>query len=117
MILCGKNHCSKHRKRMKNVRVLTNGCLITKQWAAWLADHPRIHLQISLDGPVAEVHDRNRGKGSYEATVSAVNHLRNAGLTDRVTLCMTLMKDNIRWAPGSGIFPAARTAESSWAAT
>ena len=85
--------------RLKEVRFLTNGTLLDRAWAGWLAARPRILLQISLDGPTPEVHDRNRGAGSFEKTLRGIETLREAGILDRLTLCMTLLKDTIAHAP------------------
>ena len=81
--------------RMK-VQILTNGTLIDREWAGYLAEQGEIHLQISLDGATKETHDRIRGDGSYDRILGAVEHLQRAGLGDRITFSATVMRHNLR---------------------
>jgi radical SAM protein with 4Fe4S-binding SPASM domain len=78
--------------------VNTNGTLITRESAALFA-RLRPYVQISLDGPSAEVHDRVRGRGTFDATLRGIRLLQDAGMAERLIVSMTLMKHNIGRAP------------------
>ncbi len=71
--------------------LLTNGTLITRERAAMLADLGVNGVQVSIEGP-EDVHDAIRGKGSFAASASGIEHLVDAGLT--VTLNVTLSNLN-----------------------
>jgi uncharacterized protein len=83
------SHASKHL----TVRLLTNGSLIDRQMAKFLAAHG-IFVQISLDGSIASIHDAIRGAGSYAQVIKAIELLQSEGAGDRLNLCSTLMKKN-----------------------
>ncbi|MBF0293384.1 MAG: radical SAM protein [Nitrospinae bacterium] len=58
------------------VNLTTNGTLITKEVARWIADSGVHSISISLDGASAKTHDKLRGvKGAFKATVRAIGHL------------------------------------------
>jgi radical SAM protein with 4Fe4S-binding SPASM domain len=76
------------------IRLLTNGILIDKEWAAFLADMD-IFIQISVDGSKKEIHDLIRGKGSFEKTLRGVECLQEAGLGERIIFSTTVMNQNI----------------------
>ena len=64
-------------KNRMRFSILSNGGLITDDIAAFIAQTGRCDsIQISLDGGRAEVHDRARGKGSFEAAVRGIEILR-----------------------------------------
>lgn len=81
-----------------NVTLNTNGTLIDES-SAVLLSRLSPTIQVSLDGPSPEVHDAIRGPGSFGAAVKGIRRLQNNGLTDNLIICMTLMKNNIAWAP------------------
>ncbi|MFC1451956.1 SynChlorMet cassette radical SAM/SPASM protein ScmE [Verrucomicrobiota bacterium] len=69
--------------------IASNGTLITDDDAARLAATGRCDgVQISIDGPSADVHDGFRGQGSFSGAVQAVRRLREHGvpLSARVTI-------------------------------
>ncbi|UCF06325.1 MAG: PqqD family peptide modification chaperone [bacterium] len=76
----------------------TNGTLIKEATAAQLARLDP-HIQVSLDGPNADVHDRIRGTGTFDAAVRGIRLLQEKGLGERLVISMTLMKQNIGSAP------------------
>lgn len=80
------------------IRLLTNGTLIDRRWAGLLAEHG-VSVQVSLESASPERHDAIRGKGSFERTLRGIDHLREAGLSDRVTLAATAMALNIEGLP------------------
>jgi radical SAM protein with 4Fe4S-binding SPASM domain len=58
--------------------ILTNGMYFTERNIARLKDsigRGRMSLQISLDGPTAELHDAIRGKGTFAKTIPAVERI------------------------------------------
>src|SRR6185503_12211497 len=62
------------------VLINTNGTLLTPEVIARLAAHrPKVGLSVSLDGP-AEIHDRIRGEGRFEASARAIEALLAAGV-------------------------------------
>ena len=60
-----------HAASRLSVRLLTNGLLIDRHWASFLAER-KIHVQVSLDGSEEEIHDAVRGEGSYQKTIEAI---------------------------------------------
>ena len=69
--------------------ILTNGTMITDEMAAFLSATGRCNgVQVSVDGSVAEVHDRFRGKGSFDLAISGIKHLQlyKIPLTVRTTI-------------------------------
>ncbi len=81
------------------VQLLSNGILIDKNWASFLAEEVDPDIQLSLDGSRAEIHDRIRGRGSFARTLRAVELLQEAGLSRQITLAATIMKSNLEDLP------------------
>jgi radical SAM protein with 4Fe4S-binding SPASM domain len=77
------------------IRLLTNGTLIDREWAAFLADMD-ISIQISLDGSKKPIHDTVRGEGSFDKAIRAVEYLQTVGLQERIVLSTTVMRQNIQ---------------------
>lgn len=82
-----------HASKKLSVRLLTNGTLINRKMAIFLAEH-KIYVQISLDGATPLIHDAIRGEGTYERVIKAIQLLQDAGAGDRLNLCTTLMEKN-----------------------
>lgn len=57
--------------------VTTNGTLLDAKTAARLARLPRVHLNVSIDGPEA-ANDAVRAKGVYRKAVAAIRRVRDA---------------------------------------
>jgi len=79
-----------------NVKIATNGTLITKEIAKTLfrlLDPKNDSFQISLDGSNAEINDRIRGKGAFEKTINGIKICKKIGL--RYSINTTLMDENI----------------------
>jgi pyruvate-formate lyase-activating enzyme len=74
--------------------VLTNGMLLHGPRLAMLRSLPRVRvtLQISLDSPTPERHDRHRGKGTWERAWKGVERARAEGF--RVRLAATVSTDD-----------------------
>jgi uncharacterized radical SAM superfamily Fe-S cluster-containing enzyme/TusA-related sulfurtransferase len=74
--------------------VLTNGMLLVGRRLETLRSLPRdrITLQISLDSPTPELHDRHRGKGTWGRALRGIENARAAGF--RVRLAATVSTDS-----------------------
>lgn len=83
-----------HTASRLGVSLLTNGTLIDREWAARLADLDA-RVQISLDGSRPEIHDLQRGEGSFDRAMRAVDLLQQSGLGRRLNFCTTLMTLNL----------------------
>jgi SynChlorMet cassette radical SAM/SPASM protein ScmE len=69
--------------------LLTNGSLLTADSAAHLKSSGRCDMvQVSLDGSTADVHEKFRGRGTFESALNAIRILQDAALpvTVRVTV-------------------------------
>jgi SynChlorMet cassette radical SAM/SPASM protein ScmE len=76
------------RNRMR-FSLLSNGTLITDELATFLVDTGRCNsVQVSIDGPSSEIHDKTRGKGSFAAAIEGLKCLKRHGIacTTRLTL-------------------------------
>ena len=73
--------------------IITNGTLITEEVARRLARvfDPRYDkIQVSLDGPTAEVHDRQRGViGGFDQTMKGIAQLQAAGISPTINAVLT----------------------------
>ena len=76
------------------VKFSTNGIRITPQRAARIAATDYVDIQISLDGATAEVNDPVRGAGSFDAAVTALARLHDAGMRD-IKLSVVCTRHNI----------------------
>ncbi len=84
--------------RVRVVRLLTNGTLITHDLAARLA-HPNLEVQVSLDGPSARWHDDVRGPGTFERTIAGISVWKRVLGPEKLTLCATMTADNLASLP------------------
>lgn len=79
-----------------NVRIATNGTLITEEIAKTLLkllDSKNDSFQISLDGSSAKINDQIRGKGAFGKTINGIKICEKIGL--RYSINTTLMDENI----------------------
>jgi len=83
-----------YASKQLTVRLLTNGSLIDKKMARFLAEK-EIYVQISLDGSTSSIHDAIRGEGSYEQVINAIQLLQAQGAGEKLNLCTTLMQSNM----------------------
>jgi len=83
----------KYASSKLNIRLLTNGTLIDRDYANFLSDN-NVSVQISIDGSNEKIHDSIRGKGSFNLSINAIKHLKKAGFEDNLNLCTTIMKQN-----------------------
>ena len=59
-----------------------------------------MNVGLGLDGVRAETHDANRGKGSFDETMRALDLLERYGHTPNVTICFTPLAINVYDLPG-----------------
>ncbi|MBN2372307.1 PqqD family peptide modification chaperone [bacterium] len=85
-------HSSKNKKI--TVSVLSNGTLIDRECAGFLAGHG-VYIQLSMDGSNIAVHDSIRGEGVFLKVVTAIHNLQEAGGGERLNLSATVMRQNI----------------------
>ena len=70
--------------------ILTNGTLITRDLAAFIANTGRCDMiQVSLDGASADVHDANRGRGSFKGALKGLHILQKFNLPIGVRVTIT----------------------------
>lgn len=74
--------------------ILTNGSLISEDDLIALCGFRKLRrVQLSLEGPSADVNDAIRGPGSFARTVRTIDRLKDAGL--QVAVMMTLNRQNV----------------------
>lgn len=82
---------------IKQFDILTNGTCITEEHIAALKRCEKLHqVQISIDGPVASVHDSVRGLGTFDIVKKTIDRLRVKGI--EVSFMFTLMRKNKDYA-------------------
>ena len=79
------------RKEGFDCYLLTNGTLVSNDAAKAFVDLGLKGVQVSIEGP-EQVHEAIRGKGSFAAAASGIEHLVHAGLP--VTINVTLSRLN-----------------------
>lgn len=79
---------------ISNIDFLTNGTLIDNPFIETIKQLEKVkYIQISLDGASATVHDKIRGKGSFNKTLESIRKLVRNNI--EVRLMYTLQKQNI----------------------
>jgi len=81
------------QQRGVHTTVATNGTLLSKETCQRLAESGVKYVEISLDSPVAEEHDRFRGlSGAWKRTVEGIrNAASTPGLRAGMAACLTRM--------------------------
>lgn len=75
------------------IGILSNGTLINQDIIDELKKFNKLkEIQISIDGPTAEVHNQIRGEGSFEKSLKAIKNLKDNGFY--VSIMFTLHKLN-----------------------
>lgn len=83
-------HIIKMCKKMQfNVRMQTNGTLLTEENIKKLEDIGLEEIMISFDSHIKEVHDANRGVGEYEKALSAIKLVLKSNIALRVNSVIT----------------------------
>lgn len=81
------------RNRMR-FSFLSNGTLLNEAMAAFIARTGRCeHIQVSIDGSCAEVHDSCRGKGSFEGAIRGIRTLQRHRIN--VAVRVTIHRNNV----------------------
>ncbi len=82
------------RKRGVGVQIISNGGLITEKIAARLAPHRVRYVQVTLDGPTAELHEEHvgEGRGHFEKTLAGIAALKRHGVP--VVGCVVVTRKN-----------------------
>ena len=68
------------------VSLLTNGTLITKEFAQKVAALEKVSVQVSLDSPFKESHESIRGKGTFDKTMNGIKMLVKEGVTTLINM-------------------------------
>ncbi|MCU0573435.1 MAG: SynChlorMet cassette radical SAM/SPASM protein ScmE [Syntrophobacteraceae bacterium] len=80
--------------RRMRFSILTNGTLITREVASFLAETGRCNaVQVSLDGSSPDPHDACRGEGSFHRALRGLQCLREQAIP--VTVRVTIHRHNI----------------------
>ena len=81
------------------VEAVSNGSLIDEAMAERIVSSGLENIAVSLDGALPETHDYFRGKGAFDAALSAVRNLAAAkkrfGRGPQISVWSTIMKENI----------------------
>ncbi|MEW6601885.1 MAG: PqqD family peptide modification chaperone, partial [Nitrospirota bacterium] len=83
------------KTRKRELIVLTNATLFDDKKIASLKKvmGPRLLLQVSLEGPNAEIHDKLRGKGSFDKAVDGIKKLIDIGITPIVSTAISKLNE------------------------
>ena len=82
---------------IKQIDILTNGTCITPKHMETLKNFRKLNqIQISIDGPIADVHDAIRGPGTFDRVRETIRQLRENHFN--VSLMFTLMRKNMEYA-------------------
>ncbi|MEX0776087.1 MAG: radical SAM protein [Phycisphaeraceae bacterium] len=71
------------------LNVVSNGWAMTRERIAWLKARHVDKVTFSLDSGLADEHDRSRGKGSYQRTMAAIDHVLESGLLCSISTVVT----------------------------
>jgi radical SAM protein with 4Fe4S-binding SPASM domain len=80
------------RERGVRAQIISNGGLVTERIAARLAPYRVLYVQVTLNGPDAELHEEHVGKGHFEPTLRGVRALRAQGVP--VVGCVVVTRKN-----------------------
>jgi len=79
------------KKKNRDLIVLTNATLFDDKKIEALKKvmNPKLLLQVSLEGPNAEIHDKLRGKGSFDAAVAGIKRLVGIGIVPIISTAIS----------------------------
>ncbi len=81
-------------KNQMRFSILSNGTLITDEWAAYLESTKRCDsVQVSIDGSVPVTHESFRGKGTFYKAINGIKFLQKNNVF--VTVRVTIHKQNV----------------------
>lgn len=76
--------------------IVTNGTLLSDETCVFLKkQHGLRRINLSLDGATATTHDFNRGIGTFDSVIRAVQLLKKHGFENRINIQMVLAKYNL----------------------
>jgi radical SAM protein with 4Fe4S-binding SPASM domain len=83
------------KTKRRELIVLTNATLFDDRKIAALKKlvSPKLLLQVSLEGPNAEIHDKLRGKGSFDKAVEGIKKLISIGITPIVSTAISKLNE------------------------
>ncbi|RJR18947.1 MAG: methyltransferase domain-containing protein [Nitrospiraceae bacterium] len=83
------------KTRKRELIVLTNATLFDDKKIAALKKltGPRLLIQVSLEGPNAEIHDKLRGKGSFDKAVDGIKKLISIGITPIISTAISKLNE------------------------
>jgi molybdenum cofactor biosynthesis enzyme MoaA len=76
------------------VTIVTNGTFLTPTVSTELLESGLDELRISVDGPTAEAHNRNRGN-TFAKIIAGIKAIKAAGFSKRVVLSATIATNNV----------------------
>lgn len=76
------------KRHGKKAIIISNGGLVTEAHAERLVDLPVMFVQITLNGPTAELHEEHVGPGHFEPTLRGIRALvtRGVGVTGSIVV-------------------------------
>ena len=77
------------RRHGKRALIISNGGLVTEAHAERLAPLNPLFVQITLNGPTAELHEEHVGKGHFEPTLRGIRALKARGVTVAGSIVVT----------------------------
>jgi radical SAM protein with 4Fe4S-binding SPASM domain len=79
------------RKKDRELILLTNATLFDEKKIEKLDSlkGPKLILQVSLEGPNAEIHDKLRGEGSFDRTVDGIKRLVGIGIVPIISTAIS----------------------------
>jgi pyrroloquinoline quinone biosynthesis protein E len=80
------------KQRGVGVQIISNGGVIDDRVAAKLVGYPVRCVQVTLDGPTAELHDAHVGGPHFQATLTGIAALQRAGVC--VAGCIVVTRKN-----------------------
>ncbi len=84
------------KTKRRELIILTNATLFDDKKIAALEKlvSPKLILQVSLEGPDAEIHDKLRGKGSFDKAVDGIKRLISIGITPVISTAVSKLNEN-----------------------
>jgi radical SAM protein with 4Fe4S-binding SPASM domain len=84
------------KTKKRELIVLTNATLFDDKKIDQLKKlaGPRLLVQVSLEGPNAKIHDKLRGKGSFDAAVDGIKKLMSIGIIPIVSTAISKLNEN-----------------------
>ncbi len=84
------------KTKKRELIVLSNATLFDEKRVKTLKKFvgPKLIIQVSLDGPTAEIHDKLRGEGSFDAAVEGIKRLMGIGIVPIVSTAISKLNEN-----------------------